>query len=80
MLVMEDSALAGNSTRASGAEGGAFSRLGESTGAVLEGWPEHQAVINLLPLHWDREQANLCVLFKNGISVSYSPLVSLIGF
>ena len=47
MLVMEDSALAGNSTRASGAEGGAFSRLGESTGAVLEGWPEHQGPKNL---------------------------------
>ena len=29
---------------------------GKHAGAVLAGWPEHQAVFNLLRLHWEWEQ------------------------
>ena len=47
--------------------------LGGALRAVLAGWPEHQAVFNLLPLHWDWGASKLYMLFKTRVSVSYSP-------
>ena len=47
--------------------------LGGALGTVLAGWPEHQAVFNLLPLHWDWGASKLYMLFKTRVSVSYGP-------
>ena len=47
---------------------------GECAGAILVGWPEQQAIFNLLFLCWNWEQASLCACSSTAVSVSYSPL------
>ena len=41
-----------------------YRALGGALGAVLAGWPGHQADFDLLPLHWDREQASASMYYS----------------
>ena len=53
-------------------------QAGGHTGEVVAGWLEHQALLNLLPVCWDWEQASLCFPFKSRVSNSHSSLALLV--
>ena len=70
------STLVRSSSGAGGAEAGARVGWGQ-VGVVPSGQPEYQAVFNAASPWGPGASKSVHVLFKNGGSVPYSPLISL---